>query len=317
MRYGHSVVVFMRRSFRDHPCFMVLFRAFGSTMHTQPSCSNACNASGSFVSYTPCSHPSPTQEVVELQAEQRIREHLTHTRTHIWLSWLARCGEVCHQEHTSTSGSARCAANIRPASLNCFSSITTCTSQVPTICSVWLSLSHYAFQRLLNLISCSSDWNQCFTDVVIGIVIISCFKDSVSAIQEQRYHHGSEVNLPTLAHQNEVNQCLLTPRTGLQPHSATDLNKIEGLPSMGQHTIDSYTWVFLSVGCPCVEIKHTWHLYRYLIHVAIRQHPGWEFPRCLGRSQMQDLPRTNPISAMRFPSPKIQAYRKHIHPQIS
>jgi hypothetical protein len=123
MRYEHSVVVFMRRSFRDHPCFMVLFRAFGSTMHTQPSCSNACNASGSFVSYTPCSHPSPT----ELESEQRIREHLTHTHahTHIWLSWLARGGEVCHQEHTSTSGSARCAANIRPASLNCFSSITT------------------------------------------------------------------------------------------------------------------------------------------------------------------------------------------------
>lgn len=95
-----------------------------------------------------------------------------HAHTHIWLSWLARCGEVCHQEHTSTSGSARCAANIRPASLNCFSSITTCTSQVPTICSVWLSLSHCAFQRPLNLISCSSDWNQCFTDV-IGIVIYS------------------------------------------------------------------------------------------------------------------------------------------------
>ncbi len=170
MRYGHSVVVFMRRSFRDHPCFMVLFRAFGSTMHTQPSCSNACNASGSFVSYTPCSHPSPT----ELESEQRIIEHLTHMHayTHIWLSWLARCGEVCHQEHTSTSGSARCAANIRPASLNCFSSITTCTSQVPTICSVWLSLSRCAFQRPLNLISCSSHWNQCFTDV-IGIVIYS------------------------------------------------------------------------------------------------------------------------------------------------
>lgn len=145
--------------------------------------------------------------------------------------------------------------------------------------------SHHLFSMTLSLSLCFSETSE--SDILLirlksilyrcnwhSNLLISCFKDTVSAIQEQRYHHGSEVNLPTLAHQNAVSQCLLSPRTGLQPHSTTDLNKIEGLASMGQHTIDSCTWVFLSVGCPCVEIKHTWHLYRYLIHVAIRQHPG-------------------------------------------